>query len=1173
MTTLTWLHLSDFHFKPAPKSGGRGPSWRQDRVMDALARDLPKCLRGSGLTPDLVFVTGDVADFGKSAEYRAAQAFFGNLSQTLGLDPKVHWFVVPGNHDVDRAKVKGLAKGLRKQLEAEAYAKELLEEKETWRDFAKRQSAYFRFTREFLGDNRAWNPGEPWKTEIIDHGDYQIAILGLNTAWASQDDDDIHKIMLGERQVYEALKDAEGADLKIALMHHPLKDLAEFDEVACGKMLRSPQGCQFILHGHLHRANLERVQNPSAARLELAAGACWDKEEHARNPFAFGAVKLDLKTGKGKVYVWQYSDNDGGHWVPDYTLYQNMPEGEWAFTLAQASTLKDGEPESPPFDGELIPQEYREWLEAQFGALEPLTVESDAPSSFRLREVYQPLATDWLELEKRRKKRGKKGEETEAVAEGQRARRPLADLLTLPDHRCFIVKGGPGSGKTTFLHRAALAELDRDGGRLPLVLPLQKFGEWLADHKGEDGALVAQWAGNCLGKCALNETALKQRRGRGVLWLLDGLDEIFDTGLRLRAAQAIGEWARGLEGADRLMATARPHALDQPGVRKALGMGETEARVAALDRKAQAEFLDKWFRALYGPEQDDKAKEIKDGLWAAMDRHERIQELRDTPLLLSMLAAVYASGKKLPERRAALYEVAVWNLLLRRYGPGAGGGEAKARTMRRGLMAVARGMIEKGHVREIGVLEFVDLLAKGLGGDRDRSDLEELAEDLGGRSGLLSMKGSPVRYAFSHLGFQEYLAARAYGEDENRMRVLGPKLDDGAWKEVIQLTAGYLCESGPAYIGEGFVKALKEKYEEGLLKPGRLALAIEAAAEAPKAVLSAELIEELKTLALERITSLENPPEEKERAVLGLALGGLGDPRLGMAKAERWVRFEPGGFTMGSKTHGNDANRPEHRVKLSRGYWLGRYPVTNLEYRAFVEAGGYGQREWWSEEGWEWLNLEAKDWNAWLKRQGLPKEFEEYYKPGAEPKYWRDSQFNGANQPVVGVNWHEAEAYCRWLTARLEAKGPEWWPEGGLVRLPSEAEWEYAAQGGTGRAYPWGDEKPEGQRANYGQRLDQPSAVGIYPAGATVEGLWDMAGNVSEWCADLWNEKAYQGRKGVTRDPLAKGDPMERAVRGGSLVDTAVWLPAAYRDWSGSWDRSTDVGFRVLCAAVAAEHD
>ncbi len=1440
MTTLTWLHLSDFHFEADPKD--ERPHWRRDRVMAALADQLPDLLNQASIWPDAVFVTGDIAHSGKADEYREAAAFFKKLGAVLKLDPKRHWFVAPGNHDVDRASLNLLDKKTRLHLNEEE-AGALLDDQDIWAQFAARQTAFFEFAKKFLGAKRAWNPKTPWKTELFPIGsakeDAVAAILCLNTAWASQDDEDDRKIMLGERQVQAALDEANqaGAGLKIALMHHPLADLAKFDAQQCGSLLKSPQGCQFILHGHLHQTSLEQGFTPSAARFELAAGACWDKDKHARNPFAFSAVKLDLETGKGRVYVWSYSHSDAGIWSKDNKLYKKMKNGYWGFNLKrnadnnnllpnkktfntqsesksshvrwssrdsesllefieqyqneirteldeervfeQLQSLKlvikkrrgifftnagallfakrgyvpmvtdvqlsfgsgqikrfeklnlfslvnklldffreflyekswedttrrtengrpftiniyprealqeavinfvihrdyemkekayidisdnfivfsnsgcsayepheymKEEPFRPPYNrnrliiqtlsytswnqtqrrglvsinefllknnnithngqpdleiennkkdnifslkigclniretmifkkkeimkpGELVPLKYRSWIIQKIGTLEPFEADADTPLSFQLQMVYQPLATNWLEPEKRKIRTSYK-REAGVMNKYLNTRRPLADLFDLPNHRCFVLKGGPGSGKTTFLHQTAMAELDRKEGRLPLVLPLQKFGAWLAKREGEDGALVEQWAGNYLGKYALDEAALNQRRGYGVLWLLDGLDEIFDTGLRLRAAQTIGEWARGLNGADRLMATARPHALDQEGVRKALGMGETEAAVAALDRDAQSRFLDKWFQALYGPEQEVKAAETKEGLWSAMERHERIQELRDTPLLLSMLAAVYASGKKLPERRAALYEVAVWNLLFRRYGPGAGSSEAKARATRRGLMAVARGMIERGHVREIGRLEFVDLLAEGLGGDHDRSYLEELAEDLGGRSGLLSMKGSPVRYAFSHLGFQEYLAGRAYGEDGNRMGTLGSKLDDVAWKEVILLTAGFLCESGSAYIGAGFIKALKARYEGNPEKTGRLTLTMEAAAEAPDEVLPPALIEDLKEQALGRITSWENPPEEKERAVLGLALGSLGDPRLGMAKAERWVRFEPGKFTMGLKTHGNERYQPEHPVKLSQGYWLGRYPVTNQEYRAFVEAGGYGQEEWWSEEGWDWVTLEGEGWDAWFKRKGFSKELEENFQPGSEPKFWRDGQFNGPNQPVVGVSWYESEAYCRWLTARLETEKPEWWPKGGQVRLPSEAEWENAARGGTGRAYPWGNEKPDGQRANFGERLGQTSAVGIYPAGATPEGLWDMAGNVLEWCEDTWNVEAYKGRKGVTCDPVAEGDPVERALRGGSWVGTANWLLATDRDRIWSWGRDSGIGFRCLLSSA-----
>jgi len=932
---------------------------------------------------------------------------------------------------------------------------------------------------------------------------FKIAVLCLNTAWASQDNDDHRNLLLSERQAHMALKKANEfkPHLKIALMHHPLADMAEFDEGQCRAILNGPEGCHFLLRGHLHQTQLNKTINPENGWLELAAGACWERADHKRQPHAFNAVTLDLATRVGTVHVWSYSDR--GFWAPYNHLYRGMTDGRWGFQLATPAKTEDPPP-VPPFDGPLIPKRYRTWLEKEFGALESLNMGSDQPATFRLREVYEALATDWLEPEIREgDKSGGNTRDPEAIAETRSARRPLADLLALPAHRAFVVKGGPGSGKTTFLRRTALAELDRRS-RLPLVLPLQKFGAWLDERKGEDGALLARWAGECLGKCGLDETTLAQRRGRGLLWLLDGLDEIFDAKLRLRAAKAIGEWAHALEAADRLLVTARPHALDQQGVRKALAMGEREAAVARLDREAQARFLDKWFLALYGPKAAARAAEAKAGLWDAMDRHDRVDQMRDTPLLLSMLAAVYASGMKLPDRRAALYEIAVWNLLLRRYGSAAGGSKAEAREMRHGLMAVARGMTERGHVREIGAKEFVDLLAQGVDGGRDRLALEGLAEDLGGRSGLLSMKGAPTRYAFSHLGFQEFLAARAYGEDEARMDVLATKLDDGAWKEIILLTAGYLCEAGPGYIGAGFVRALQGHYEKNPIKVGRLALTMEAAAEAPPAVLPPALVDELKTRAIARFEMEEDGKLEKPRAALGLALSRLGDPRLDMAKPVRWVHFGMGAFTMGSDKMGDDDNRPAHQVKLTKGFWLGRYPVTNQEYGAFVKAGGYRHREWWGSEAWQWLNAEGEAFDEWFENQD---EFTKGYskesvRPGRQPRYWRNPQWNGANQPVVGVNWHEAAAYCQWLTAKLKEENPDWRPQKAVVRLPTEAEWEYAARGGTTRSYPWGDEEPNEQRANFGHRIGQTSAVGIYPAGATPEGLWGMAGNVWECCAD-----------------------------------------------------------------------
>jgi formylglycine-generating enzyme required for sulfatase activity len=94
------------------------------------------------------------------------------------------------------------------------------------------------------------------------------------------------------------------------------------------------------------------------------------------------------------------------------------------------------------------------------------------------------------------------------------------------------------------------------------------------------------------------------------------------------------------------------------------------------------------------------------------------------------------------------------------------------------------------------------------------------------------------------------------------------------------------------------------------------------------------------------------------------------------------------------------------------------------------------------------------------------------------------------NRPVVGVSWFDTMAYCKWAG----------------VRLPTDAEWERARRGAEGRKYPWGNEDPDPTRANYDAGPGHPTPIGLYPAGATPEGITDMAGNVWEW-PDYWNDK------------------------------------------------------------------
>ncbi len=196
---------------------------------------------------------------------------------------------------------------------------------------------------------------------------------------------------------------------------------------------------------------------------------------------------------------------------------------------------------------------------------------------------------------------------------------------------------------------------------------------------------------------------------------------------------------------------------------------------------------------------------------------------------------------------------------------------------------------------------------------------------------------------------------------------------------------------------------------------------------------------------------------------------------------------------------------PQHEVTLD-GYAIGRYPVTNAEFRRFVEDGGYAEREYWTEAGWK-----HKEGGGWT-----------------QPRYWEDEKWNDPSQPVVGVSWYEALAYCNWLAAKT----------GKPYRLPTEAEWEKAARGTDGRRYPWGNQWDAGLCNNKESGPERTTPVGQYPGGDSPYGAGDMVGQVWEWCSSKWGgtdskpQFGYPYRPGDGREELEGDDT--RIARGGS---------------------------------------
>jgi formylglycine-generating enzyme required for sulfatase activity len=205
---------------------------------------------------------------------------------------------------------------------------------------------------------------------------------------------------------------------------------------------------------------------------------------------------------------------------------------------------------------------------------------------------------------------------------------------------------------------------------------------------------------------------------------------------------------------------------------------------------------------------------------------------------------------------------------------------------------------------------------------------------------------------------------------------------------------------------------------------------------------------------------------------------------------------------------------------------MGRYPVTNSQYQAFIDDRGYGDRKWWSDAGWEWL-----------KKAGV-----------TEPRWWRDRRCNGLNQPVIGVSFFEAEACGAWA--------------GG--RLPLEQEWEAAARGPEGSVYPWGDDWEDGICNTLEVGLGMTSPVGLFPRSRQAQlGIEDLAGNVIEWCATTYNDP--------DNTAPAKDRNAERVLRGGVWFGAGVIAECALRGiYSDPANRSELGGFRCVCSSRIA---
>jgi formylglycine-generating enzyme required for sulfatase activity len=633
-------------------------------------------------------------------------------------------------------------------------------------------------------------------------------------------------------------------------------------------------------------------------------------------------------------------------------------------------------------------------------------------------------------------------------------------------------------------------------------------------------------------------------------------------------------------------------------------------RIALFEDDQIDFFLHRWY-AVRGRKLDwdeERCKQEARSLSEAIKdpRYHHLRELARYPLLLTMMAQLHGKDGSLPDDRADLYErivtllLATWqNRLVRDV--------AVQQAVQSDRILYLDMSLSLPELRE--VLERVAFTVheqQQRTKDRDKGQaaisrlllLEALREKLGGsldaadtvlayiqqRAGILVARDKET-YAFPHKTFQEYLAACHFIGKPDFFESVKAKLEEDVdwWREVFLLAAIRSAQTTPHPLVT-LIDTIVEEGRESNITPLDAVLVMllsQALREArfPEMVKSqgggsSGLYSRKLRLVQDRLTATigaDNTLNPKERAASGRELARLGDPRPEVMTIEgmRFCYVPAGPFQMGSENY--DKEKPRREIDIPYAYWIGRYPVTQAQFAAFTETGGYQTQRWWTSAGWKFIKKNGRT---------APSSYRE---PSSLP-----------NHPVIGVTWYEAQAFVAWLTEK--ARDAKWISRGGEFVLPNEPEWEKAARGGRqipegppspvalatlgghppearlvanpdpGRQYPWGVDIDPGCCNYDATKIGSTSTPGCFSTHASPYGVQEMAGNVWEWSRSTYRKEGYSNDKDTWERREILTDDASRVLRGGSFFNSAFYARCASRYGYYPYDVNGSVGFRVVFA-------
>ncbi|MCP5054572.1 MAG: SUMF1/EgtB/PvdO family nonheme iron enzyme, partial [bacterium] len=689
-----------------------------------------------------------------------------------------------------------------------------------------------------------------------------------------------------------------------------------------------------------------------------------------------------------------------------------------------------------------------------------------------------------------------------------------------------LLRGGAGMGKTTLIKHLAYTIVHNTcqpslKGYLPVMIFLKDlwmiYNETLEKNKKKKivfEELLTLYLEKI--KCKLTmEVVSDFLAGDRVLFLMDGLDEV-PKHLRSDLVEMMAQF-QFAHKENRFLLTGRSHGIDGKVVAR---FGDDLQDIIPLDDQKVNGFITRWFKAVSG-RASGLGEATAEGMMADIREHEHISLFTGNPLLLTAVCILYQDGKRIPDQRADLYNRIIENLISRRFhDPGQPEKENEVLEFLMHLAFESQQKKRKSIEREEAAALLKETIPPKEGElePRYHRRIRELFNEVEPGCGLFNRLGSD-QIQFTHLTFQEFLAAKymVYMNID-----FTDFLEHEWWQETLLLYAGFMSLDRKKQANDIVASILDFKTKSRKMRGELPLLGARALLDFQASKRDGQTIRHTRE-QLYRVMNTDAVLDRRFRA--GVLVGGLGDTRI---SHDNMVKIPEGEFIRGSND-GEDIERPQRQIFLD-AFMMGVYPVTNQEFKSFVEEQGYQREEFWEPEGWKWRcenNI-------------------------TEPGSWPDRQWNGANFPVVNVSWYEAAAYADWLSRET----------GMSYRLPTEAEWEKAARGPGGNVYPWGKKFNKDYCNSRESGLKRTSPVGIFPKGKSVYDCFDMSGNVWEWCAD-WGSEGYY-KESPSRNPKGPSAGSFRVLRGGGWFGSSLDCRAACRFWGPPSNRLDFVGFRLV---------